>query len=514
MDAFQATLSVENDLPSGTSTSFDPVQVSFPQNDIMPQFSVLTITTMDSLPVIEATFTVKATSSDSETVTGTGVLTIVDSSDTELSSESSGRHRSESNYYEESSAVNSSETEDFASEEIQVGYGNFRALPVSQNIITLDWSSTFEKHNLLVTSYKIERKSIDETNFKVIDKVIPQFLKYSDDNLAGNTRYIYRISEMIYDDALSTSKEINATTLSYSNKAGKLDWNAPSTKDIKFVSNQEESSTDGFGGKLGTYSSNIPIQIMRTGQEQQLEISVSDNAGISAIKSVAVNMHFDPNLIQKGDTYFLYDEKSGELGVSDPLEIFGDVKVYRTYTKQEMILDFFFTPRKPTTIIDLVVSSWDDRLNSKNTILSGAFVIEGESMGSKQMDVIPNIPSNEKNPQAYFFDSEGNLQSFDAFGNPDNKVPRTVREPYFYQDDVGKSKRIDDGFGKRVAEERIKAKGILDIMMNYPIFIEPEDAMTPKSFRYPKHIGHTDRLDFDLMNSLMEEEKIKAEKYK
>jgi len=514
MDAFQATLSVENDLPSGTSASFDPAQVSFPQNDIMPQFSVLTITTMDAAPVIDAAFTVKASSSDSEAVTGTGVLTIVDSSDTELPSESSGQRRSESNYYEESTTVDSTETEDMTSEEVLDGYGNFRALPVSQNIITLDWSSTFEKHNLLVTSYQIERKSFDDDNFVVIGNVNPQFLKYSDDNLDGNSRYVYRISEMIYEDILSTSKEINATTLSYSNKVGKLDWNAPSTKDIKFVSTQEDALTDGFGGKLGTYSSNIPIQIMRTGEEQQLEISVSDNAGISAIKSVAVNMHFDPALIQKGDTYFLYDEESGELSVSDPLEIFGDVKVYRTYTKQEMILDFFFTPNKPTTIIDLVVSSWDNRLNSKNTILSGAFVIEGEQVGLKQMDEISNIPSNDKIPQAYFFDANGNLKSFDAFGNPDNKVPRIVHEPYSYQDDVGKSKRIDDGFGKRVAEEKAKAKGILDIMMNYPILIEPEDTMTQKAFKYPKHIGHTDRLDFDLLNALMEEENTKAGKHK
>lgn len=509
-EAFSANLSITGELPEGASGSFEPSQVSFAQNDIMPQFSILTISTLDMTPTGNSTFSVKAAYSDTDMVIGTGALSIFDNSDTELPNESTGQNRSQSSYYEEPESTEES-TETSSADEVFTGFGNLRAIPASQNIITLDWSSTFENRGLLVTSYKIERRSVDETNFVEIANLSPQFLKYSDEGLVGNTQYVYRISEMIYDDALSTSNLVNATTLSFVNKVSKLDQNAPSAKNIKFLSEQDETLTDGFGGKLATYSGPIPTQIMHTGVEQQLEISVSDNAGISAINSVAVNMHFD-NLVKKGDTFFLYNEDTGDLTVSDPDEIFGNVNVYRTYTKSEMVLNFFFTPNKPTPITDLVISSWDERLNSRNAMVPAAFVIQGESV-EKQTDAIPKDSLLKPLFQTFFIDDNGNMKSVDAFGNLEEMRIRPVPEPFVYQDNVGKSKRIDDGFNEIITKEKARAKEVFDKITSYPLSLEPEEESTIKVFIYPDNVGHTDRLDADL-NELLEEESIKAQKHK
>jgi hypothetical protein len=512
-DAFQVTLSVGNDLPEGATASFDPQQLSFLQDDIMPQFSVLTITTLDTTPATSSTFTVKATSSETDKAIGTGMISIMDNSSTKLPTESTVIKRSSSSYGTEESSTQSSEFESLTEESADNSNGNFRVTPVSQDIITLDWSTAFEKHGLLVTSYKIERRTMSNDDFVEVANVSPQFLKYSDESLDGNTQYIYRISEMIYDDVLYTSNQVNATTFSFVNKISKLDQNPPSTKNIKFLSDQDKISNDGFGGKIGTYDGTIPAQIMHTGKEQQLEITVSDNAGISAINSVAVNMHFDS--MKKGDTFFLYNEDTGNFTVSDPLEIFGNVNVYRTYTKSEMVLDFFFTPQKSVPVTDLIISSWDDRLNSKNAIVTAAFVIQGESLDSKQMDMISkDLHSNKESTfQKYFFDENGNMKSIDAFGNPEDDIVRIIPEPFVYQDYVGKSKRIDDGFDERVTKEKTRAKDVFDNIVRKPLFLESEEESTIKVFIYPERVGHTDRLDADLINELMEKEKIKAEKY-
>ena len=80
--------------------------------------------------------------------------------------------------------------------------------------------------------------------------------------------------------------------------------------------------------------------------------------------------------------------------VSDPFGFFGDVKVHRTYTESEMILTFVFTPQKPMPITDVVINGEDEYRNSMNTIIFGAFEIQGEPMTSVEESTISTeIPS-------------------------------------------------------------------------------------------------------------------------
>ena len=96
------------------------------------------------------------------------------------------------------------------------------------------------------------------------------------------------------------------TTKSFRNGGLSYDVTPPTTNGISFFSVQDGTPVAGFGGRLASYSNDIPTQIMNTGVEQRLQVSVSDNNGIAAIKRVVLNMYFDYNQIQKSDTYFMY----------------------------------------------------------------------------------------------------------------------------------------------------------------------------------------------------------------
>jgi len=389
---------------------------------------------------------------------------------------------------------------------ISTGPTNLVATTLSQSIIDLSWSPPTDVSK--ITSYIIEKKSHDKNDFVVIDSVSPQFLTYSDAGLLGNTEYIYRVSVINKEGIVSSSNEDSATTFSFMNKISTVDSTAPSINKINLFSFQNGTQALGFSNKLIGYSNVIPTQILETGVEKQVQISVSDDNGIAAIKHIGILMYPDYDDVKKGDTYFVYDEGMG-LTVSDPLEIFGDVKVERTFTTTEMMLTFIFTPQKPMPITDVVINSWDDEMNSKNSLIPAAFEIQGEPLSKTISALSEPVPYKNPKPR-YILDKDGNMIPYDSFGNLDNKFLRIAVEPFLYPSTIGKLHRIDDGFYDKVSEERVKAKKIADTMIKQP-FSEPEKKTTDKVFKYPKNVGHMDRRDVQSIKSLMEKENIKAQ---
>ena len=392
---------------------------------------------------------------------------------------------------------------------IYTGPKNLVATTLSQSIIDISWSppTDFSK----IKSYIIERKSHDQDDFVVIDSVSPDILKYSDADLLRNTEYIYRVSVIDNEGIVSSSNEDAAITFSFMNKISTVDSIAPSINKINLFTFQNGTQTLGLSNRLIGYSNVIPTQILETGVEKRVQISVSDDRGIAAIKHVGILMYPDYDDIKKGDTYFVYDEGAG-LTVSDPLEIFGDVKVERTFTKTEMLLTFIFTPQKPMPITDVVINSWDDEMNSKNSVIPAAFEIQGEPLSKTVSALLEPVSYHNSTKPQYVLDKDGNMIPYDSFGNLDNKFLRTVAKPFVYHDDVGKSYRIDDGFFDKVFAERVKAKKITDTLIIQP-FSGPEKTFkVDKVFKYPKNVGKTDRHDVQSIKAMMEKENSKAQK--
>ena len=333
-------------------------------------------------------------------------------------------------------------------------------------------------------------------------------MSYSDVSLLGNTEYIYRVSVIDSEGKKSSSNEDSATTFSFMNKISQVDSTAPSINKINLYSFQNGTQTLGLNNKLIGYSNVIPTQVLETGVEKRVQISVSDNNGIAAIKHIGILM-YPADDVKKGDTYFVYDEGAG-LTVSDPLEIFGDVKVERTFTKTEMLLTFIFTPQKPMPITDVVINSWDDGMNSKNSVIPAAFKIQGEPV-SKTVSALMEPVQDEKPKPRYVLDKDGNMIPYDSFGNLDNKFLRDGPEPFVYPSSVGKLHRTNDGFYDVISEERIRASKIAEKLVIAP-FSEPGKIFkVDKVFKYPKNVGKSDRRDAQSIETLMEKENTKAQ---
>lgn len=389
---------------------------------------------------------------------------------------------------------------------ISTGPTNLVATTLSQSIIDLSWSPPTDVSK--VASYVIERKSNNQNDFIVLDTVSSDVLKYSDADLLGNTEYIYRISMIDKKGVVSYSNEDSATTFSFMNKISKVDSTAPSINKINLYTFQNGTQTLGLNNKLIGYSNVIPTQIFETGVEKRVEISVSDNNGITAIKHIGILM-YPANDVKKGDTYFVYDEGAG-LTVSDPLEIFGEVKAERTFTKTEMLLTFIFTPQKPMPITDVVINSWDDEMNSKNSVIPAAFKIKGEPVSKTVSALMEPVQDEDPKPQ-YVLDKDGNMIPYDSFGNLDNKFLRAGPDPFVYPSSVGKLHRTNDGFYDSISEERIRASKIAEKLVIDP-FSEPGKIFkVDKVFNYPKNVGKSDRRDAQAIKTLMEKENIKAQ---
>ena len=507
-DAFQATLSIQGDLPPGASASFDPDTVSFEQDGILPQFSILTVTTSDTTPTVNGTFVVQATNSDSDF--GTGLFRLVIDNTTVQ-----GHKKSDYEEYENPT------TEPPISEplvplepEPNTILSNLRARAASQSIIELSWSAP--SNGTKITGYVIERKSPDQTDYTEIAKVSPEFLSFSDAKLLGDTLYSYRVTAVESEGINSFSSDTEETTLPYVNTKNSItDRIPPSINSIKFFTMANDARTAGFGGRLAKNSDEIPHQIMRTGEQNQLEIRVSDNSGIAAIKHVGLIMKADDDM-KKTDTFFVYDEGEG-LKVYDPLGLFDNSHVYRTFTNTEMVLTILFTPQKPISITNPILNSWDANLNTRNTVLLGTFEIQGEPVGVIQGDILPPEIPYFKNPEwnKVVIDSHGNMIAYDAFGNLYTKPVHVIDDVVQYGNFVGRSERHDDGFYNLVSKEQVRAKEIADAMMKNPIYSEEQKTFkVDKVFLYPKNVGHADRGDKKSLEKVLEKENARAQKHK
>ncbi|MGQ0795969.1 MAG: thrombospondin type 3 repeat-containing protein, partial [Nitrosopumilaceae archaeon] len=389
------------------------------------------------------------------------------------------------------------------------------ATALDQTIINLTWTDAPTSECGELVGYNIYRMGPEDLDFVLITPDLVVALEYSDSGLEGNTTYTYKV-EAIYsgeDCPIVESNEASATTDPFLNRKGGLSFDVtpPTTNQISFSSTQGGAPTPGFGGRLASYSNDIPTQMMDTGVSQRLQVNIYDNNGIGAIKRVVINMFFDYLQTQKADTYFMYVEESGQLTVSDPNGFFGDVEVHRTFTETEMVLIFVFTPQKPMPITDLVINAEDEFRNNQNTIVFAAFEIQGEPLTSEDASSAAAEVPFYKNPDwnQFMIDSDGNMVTYDAFGNLETSQMRTIAPPVQYGD-VGKSERHDEGFYDKLAEERARIQALVDSMNPHKLLESEETAKNVKVFNYPDNVGKGDRTNIKSMNDLKQKENSKA----
>ena len=389
------------------------------------------------------------------------------------------------------------------------------ATTLDRTIINLDWIDAPTSECTELIGYDIYRMGPDDEGFVYLASVGADTTEYSDTDLDGNTTYTYKVIAIYSGEECPPveTNEASATTEPFLNHGGlSFDVTAPSVQGISFSSAQGGTSTEGFGGRLASYSNDIPTQTMNTGIEQRFQVSIYDNNGIAAIKRVVLNMHFDYMETQKADTYFMYIEGEG-LTVSDPLGIFGDVKVHRTYNETNMILTFVFTPQKPLSITDIVINAEDEYRNNMNSIIFAAFEIQGEPLTSVEETALESVIPYYKNPDwnQFVIDSDGNMITYDAFGNLDIKQGLVIDEFVQYGGYIGKSERHDNGYYDKLSVEETKAQKIIDSRNPHKIFDEPLKVFkVDKVFKYPSNVGKADRENVKSMNDLKQKEHSKA----
>ena len=118
-----------------------------------------------------------------------------------------------------------------------------------------------------------------------------------------------------------------------------------------------------------------------------------------------------------------------------------------------------------------------------------------------------------KNPEwnQFVIDSDGNMISYDAFGNLEIMSTHVIDESVYYGKYIGKSDRYDEGFSDKVLAEDARAQELVDARDSYKIFYEPEKIFkVDKVFKYPKNVGKADREDVKSMNEIKQKEHYKA----
>ena len=118
-----------------------------------------------------------------------------------------------------------------------------------------------------------------------------------------------------------------------------------------------------------------------------------------------------------------------------------------------------------------------------------------------------------KNPEwnQFVIDSDGNMVTYDSFGNLDTKPMKVTMPSVYYGDNIGKSERHDNGFNDKVAAEKIRIQELVDAMNSHKTTSEPEKIFkVDKVFNYPKNVGKADRSDVKSMNDLKQKEHSKA----
>jgi hypothetical protein len=159
-----------------------------------------------------------------------------------------------------------------------------------------------------------------------------------------------------------------------------------------------------------------------------------------------------------------------------------------------------------------VINAVDEYRNNQNTIIFGAFEIQGESLSSEESSTALSLVPYYENPtlNQVVIDSDGNTLRYDSFGNLDTRPVQVNDESVIYADYIGKSERHDDGFWDKVSAEKARAQDYSDSKFPQKTFSESKIFKTDEVFKYPSNVGKSDRADVKSMSDLKQKEHLRA----
>ncbi|MGQ0796204.1 MAG: hypothetical protein ACT4N5_08505, partial [Nitrosopumilaceae archaeon] len=273
-------------------------------------------------------------------------------------------------------------------------------------------------------------------------------------------------------------------------------------------------SINGNGYLLTQYANTIETYQGKTGEPISFKMTLFDSTGVEHI-GLYTNLRDDKREISDSDTFVIYHE-GRPLEVTDHNGFFSNVNFTESEYNGKYIAEFNMTFARPMDTSDVIIRTWDERLNSGDIKIFDAIKVEGEPIVVDTNNlVVPNsadivvpyykMPYYEI-PEA---DHDGNLVYYNSFGGLEEKHVHPYYEPIEYSGDIGKAERHDDGFSKLIAAEKFKSLIILNELITEP-FDSSEEISTNELFSYPDDVGRLDRRDHRILKEMMNEEHLEA----
>jgi hypothetical protein len=274
-------------------------------------------------------------------------------------------------------------------------------------------------------------------------------------------------------------------------------------------------SINGKGYLLTQFANTIQTYTGKTGEPTSFKMNLSDATGIQHI-GLYTNLRGDHREVQDSDTYLIYDE-GNQLEITDPRGYFSNVNFTESEYNGKYIAEFNMTFAKPMDTSDIIIRSWDERLNSGDTKIFDALKIEGEPIANPDTNNLIVADSSSIIVPYYKMpyyeipkpDSNGNLIYYNSFGGLEEKQTRPQYAPIVYPDYIGKDERHDDGYQEFVIKEDVKAQTIAQSLSSNPFSLS-EDNKKEFNFYYPSNVGKLDRQNKDLLKDLLIKENMKA----
>ena len=268
-------------------------------------------------------------------------------------------------------------------------------------------------------------------------------------------------------------------------------------------------SINGNGYLLTQYANTIQTYTEKTGEPVSFKMTLFDATGVEHI-GLYTNLRGDHREIQDSDTFVIYHENR-PLEITDPNGFFSNVNFTESEYNGKYLAEFDMTFAKPMDTSDVIIRTWDERLNSGDIKVFDAIKIEGEPIVNPDKNnlIIPDsadivvpyykLPHYEI-PNA---DAEGNLIYYNSFGGLEEKKVNPYHYAIIYPEDIGKNQRNYQGFDESQEQQKLIALEFATQFYGEILYdgfkFHVEDGMYP----------YNNRMD-DLMHEKMIEENQRA----
>ncbi|MGQ0638452.1 MAG: hypothetical protein ACT4N1_03740 [Nitrososphaerota archaeon] len=154
---------------------------------------------------------------------------------------------------------------------------------------------------------------------------------------------------------------------------------SPTLTGVTFSSHVASASGElGFGGILESQAKldQVSTRIIQTKEPLILKLHLHDDGGYSTIQHVALytNLHGLIREIENSDTSIIY-ERNKPVQITDPNGLFANVTIATSKIENNLELVFNMTFAKPMEPSDIIIRSWDNDGNSRDSRMRNALQV-------------------------------------------------------------------------------------------------------------------------------------------